>query len=57
MFLYAEHAVRSEHLPLFDALRAAKPDSVVANEVNETIIRAGEGQWPSLNDQSRFYLL
>jgi glycogen debranching enzyme len=43
MFLYAEYAVRSGHLPLFDALRAAKPAAVVATEVNEVIIQPGGG--------------
>ncbi|MBI5960385.1 MAG: glycogen debranching protein [Chloroflexi bacterium] len=43
MFLYAEHAVRTGKLPLFDALIAAKPPSAVASEVNETIVRPGGG--------------
>ena len=43
MFLYAEHAVRTGQLPLFDALCAAKPASVVANEVNEMFIHPGGG--------------
>jgi GH15 family glucan-1,4-alpha-glucosidase len=43
MFLYAEHAVRTGSLPLFDALIAAKPVSAVASEVNESIIRPGGG--------------
>jgi GH15 family glucan-1,4-alpha-glucosidase len=42
-FLYAEHAVRTGQLPLFDALCAAKPDAAVASEVNEPINRPGGG--------------
>jgi hypothetical protein len=43
MFLYAENAVRTGHLPLFDGLRAAKPDAAVASEVNEAFMHAGGG--------------
>ncbi len=43
MFLYAEHAVRTGELPLFDALLAAKPASAVAGEVNDVVIRPGGG--------------
>jgi hypothetical protein len=43
MFLYAEHAVRTGELPLFDALLAAKPASAVEAEVHEMILRPGGG--------------
>lgn len=43
MFLYAEHALRTGELPLFDQLLAAKPPSAVAAEVNEVFDRAGGG--------------
>jgi glycogen debranching enzyme len=43
MYLYAEHAVRTGILPLFDELLAAKPESAVAAEVSEVIQRAGGG--------------
>jgi glycogen debranching enzyme len=43
MFLYAEHAVRSGALPLFDDLLAAKPAAAVAAEVNDVVVRAGGG--------------
>ena len=43
MFLYAEHALRTGELPLFDPLLAAKPPSAVAAEVNEVFDRAGGG--------------
>ncbi len=43
MFLYADHAVRTGELPLFDALLEAKPASAVAGEVNDVIIRPGGG--------------
>jgi GH15 family glucan-1,4-alpha-glucosidase len=43
MFLYAEHAVRTGELPLFDALLAAKPRSAVAAEVNKLAPRPGGG--------------
>jgi hypothetical protein len=42
-FLYAEHAVRSGELPLFDQLLAAKPAPAVAAEVNTVFDRAGGG--------------
>jgi GH15 family glucan-1,4-alpha-glucosidase len=43
MYLYAEHAVRTGALPLFDELLAAKPAAAVAAEVNEVIQRPGGG--------------
>ncbi len=43
MFLYAERAVRTGELPLFDDLLAAKPASAVASEVNDMIVRPGGG--------------
>lgn len=43
MFLYAEHAVRTGELPLFDQLQAAKPPAAVAAEVNEPFDRAAGG--------------
>jgi len=43
MFLYAENAVRTGKLPLFDDLLAAKPASAVAAEVNEVFDHAGGG--------------
>jgi hypothetical protein len=43
MFVYAEHALRTGELPLFDQLLAAKPPSAVAAEVNEVFDRAGGG--------------
>ena len=43
MYLYAENAVNSGCLPLFDALLAAKPEELVANENDEFAIHAGGG--------------
>lgn len=43
MFLYAEHAVRTGTLPLFDTLLAAKPTEAVAAEINDVIVRPGGG--------------
>jgi glycogen debranching enzyme len=43
MFLYAEHAVRTGQLPLFDDLLAAKPPSAVATEVNHVYDQPGGG--------------
>jgi glycogen debranching enzyme len=43
MFLYAEHALRTGELPLFDQLLAAKPPSAVAAEIHEAFDRAGGG--------------
>ena len=43
MFLYADHALQSNKLLLFDDLLAAKPASAVAQEVNEFSMRAGGG--------------
>ncbi|KPV51803.1 glycogen debranching protein [Kouleothrix aurantiaca] len=43
MFLYADSALRTGALPLFDDLLAAKPAAAIANEVNDMIVRAGGG--------------
>ncbi|GAC1650778.1 MAG: hypothetical protein NVS4B8_25260 [Herpetosiphon sp.] len=43
MFLYAEQAVRTGGLPLFQDLLSAKPATAVAREVNTVPIRAGGG--------------
>lgn len=43
MFLYAEHAVRTGTLPLFDELLAAKPAAAVASEDNEFHMSGGGG--------------
>lgn len=43
MYLYAEHAVQTGHLPLFDELQRAKPAAAVAAENNDFEIRAGGG--------------
>ncbi len=43
MFLYADHAVQSGKLPLFDDLLAAKPASAKAAENNEFHLHAGGG--------------
>ena len=43
MYLYAEHAVQTRQLLLFDALLHAKPASAVAAEHNDFTIRAGGG--------------
>lgn len=43
MFLYADHAVRTRQLPLFDALLAIKPPAAVATEVNDAVVRPGGG--------------
>ncbi len=43
MFLYAENAVCTGRLPLFDALCEAKPESARAIEVNEAYNHAGGG--------------
>jgi glycogen debranching enzyme len=43
MFLYAERAVRTGELPLFDSLLADKPPSAVASEVNDMFVRPGGG--------------
>jgi len=43
MFLYAEHALQTGELPLFDALQAAKPAPAVAAEVNDMFIHPGGG--------------
>ncbi len=43
MYLYADHVLRTGKLPLFDNLLAAKPESAIATEVNDMIVRAGGG--------------
>jgi hypothetical protein len=43
MYLYAEYAVRSGKLPLFDALLEAKPEAARAQEIHEFEKRAGGG--------------
>jgi hypothetical protein len=43
MYLYADHAVATGRLPLFDALRAAKPAVAVAGENNDYYVHAGGG--------------
>ena len=43
MYLYADHAVHTGKLPLFDDLRAAKPASAVAEEENEFYVHGGGG--------------
>lgn len=43
MFLYADHAVESGALPLFDDLLAAKPSAARARENNEFAVHGGGG--------------
>lgn len=43
MYLYAEHAVQTGKLPLFDDLLAAKPAAARAAEVNDFEVQAGGG--------------
>jgi hypothetical protein len=43
MFLYAENAVRTGKLPLFDELLAAKPAAAVAREDNAFHMASGGG--------------
>ena len=43
MYLYAEHAVRTGALPLFDDLLRAKPAAARAAEVNDSFTRPGGG--------------
>ena len=43
MYLYAENAVRTGKLPLFDELLAAKPAAAVANEDNQFHMAGGGG--------------
>lgn len=43
MYLYADHALHTGALPLFDDLLAAKPPAAVASEVNDMLVRAGGG--------------
>jgi len=44
MYLYAENAVKTGTLPLFDALLASKPASAVQSEQNEIYFHPGGGQ-------------
>ncbi len=44
MFLYAENAVRTGNLPLFDFLLSVKPESAVASEQNEIYFHPGGGE-------------
>ena len=43
MYLYAENAVTSGQLPLFDELLAAKPEKLATADNDEFVIRAGGG--------------
>jgi hypothetical protein len=43
MYLYAEHAVQTGKLPLFDDLLAAKPEAAKAQEIHDFELRAGGG--------------
>ena len=43
MYLYAEHAVKSGSLPLFDGVLAAKPESLITAENNDFTVQAGGG--------------
>jgi hypothetical protein len=43
MYLYAEHALQTGKLPLFDALLQVKPPAAAAAEVNEFDMRGGGG--------------
>ena len=43
MYLYAEHAVQTGKLPLFDELFEAKPEAAKVTEINHFEIRAGGG--------------
>ncbi|RME85302.1 MAG: glycogen debranching protein [Caldilineae bacterium] len=43
MYLYADHALRTGRLPLFEDLLAAKPAQAVAGEVNEVYDHPGGG--------------
>lgn len=43
LYLYAEYAVETGRLPLFDELLAAKPEDLAAAENNDFAIRAGGG--------------
>jgi hypothetical protein len=43
MYLYADNAVHSGKLPLFDNLLAAKPAQAVATENNDFFVHAGGG--------------
>ncbi len=43
MYLYAEHAVQTGKLPLFDDLLAAKPEAARLTESNDFVIHAGGG--------------
>ena len=43
LYLYAEHAVKTGRLPLFDDLLAAKPVELRSAENNDFTIRSGGG--------------
>ena len=43
MYLYAEHAVETGRLPLFDDLLAAKPAAAAAAEIDDFGLRPGGG--------------
>ena len=43
MYLFADHAVHTGKLPLFDDLRQAKPAVAVASENNEFFMHGGGG--------------
>lgn len=43
MYLYADNAVRTGRMPLFDQLLAVKPAAAVAAEVNDAYVRPGGG--------------
>ncbi len=47
MFLYAEHAVKTGGLPLFDDLVAARPQAAASVGVDEFALRPGGGPGPS----------
>jgi GH15 family glucan-1,4-alpha-glucosidase len=51
MYLYAEHAVRTGELPLFDGLLAAKPEAAVAVEVDDFFLHPGGGPEGTTTDQ------
>jgi hypothetical protein len=43
MYLFAEGAVHTGKLPLFDDLLTAKPESARSTEINEFHVHAGGG--------------
>ena len=43
MYLYAESAVQTTKLPLFDDLLFAKPEAARSTEINDFAVRAGGG--------------